>query len=1454
MRPDCSRLLRLSLFVSLAFTPVHGLWAQTAVSPQAAVSPRLTQAVDESVLSPIKGTVHPLATAKNDRGAVDESLALERVQVVLKRSPEQEQTLQQAIRDLHTPGSASYHKWLTPEQFGQRFGASDQDIATITAWLAKHGIAVTKVNPGKGTLEFSTSAANFRQTFHTALHKYSVDGQVHYANVSDPQIPAALAPVFGGFSSLNNFPVKPQVKQLGRATYDPATHKATPQWTTGQSGYVPNFLLAPGDFAVQYDLNPLYAAGTKGAGQTIAIINEANVDPALVSQFRTLFGLPPNPVQVILAGADPGVDGQNNPDGPNGASVEAYLDVEEAGAVAPAATVDLVIAADTAVESGLYLAAEHAVYNNVAPVLSLSFGGCEAVQTASGNAFISGLWEQAAAQGQTVVVSTGDSGSSGCDDSNAAYATGGTGVNGLGSTPYNVAVGGTDFFYSDYANGANDGFSGLATYWNETLENSAPTTSLLKKIPEQPWNDSQFGLNYISGADYLSEAGTTTIAGGGGGASSCATGAPAASSDQGGTCAGYAKPSWQSGAGVPADKVRDVPDVSLFAANGLNFSAYPICFNDGDCQPVGTGGTVQVYEVGGTSASTPAFAGIMALVTEAHGRQGQANFVLYPLASQYVNSFNDVTVGNNAEPCAYQAPDATSAVPASADCIAAANPLVYQDPSYGPITEGEIGTGTTPEYNATKSYDLATGLGSVDVNNLVTNWNKVTFTGTAVTLTSTSTNFVHGTPVTLSGTVSPAAATGTVGLTTSTGAPVSPTLSIPDFAVTNGAYTGQVNYLPGGTYTLIANYGGDNADAPGTSTPLSLTVTPEASALELALLNSDTAATGATAFPSGATVPYGTQVQLLGEPIPASCSGNATCGNTNYGIPTGSVTFSDGGNAIGSAIALNADGLAFYNAPFAVGSHSVTANYSGDASYNASSASAYTFKVAQDTPTLYFTSASATEEAGTTALTVQVENNANDTAQYYSQAFETAPSGVVTVTGLPGGTLTLPALVPARDPNTLDVEGVASIGLPASTPAGTYQITVSYPGDANYTSISISGKFTVVAAAGIATTTTASATPTATSPTAPITINLTITGTAAGGVPTGSVLVDESGNALGSLTLPSSGTGSSFTGSFTLDSRSLIQGTNVITLQYSGSSVYAPSFALVTVTNGVAATPGFTLSNSGNFAVAQGSTGTATVTATPAGGFTGAIALSCAVTPTTGTSVPTCTVGSTTIAGSSATMSTVTLTTTSTTTPGPYTVTVTGTSGSISESTTLTLTVNSGSTATPAIALTNGGPITIGTPGGSGTSTITVTPSGGFTGAVALSCAVSPNNETDTPTCSVGGATISGTTAGMATLTVNTTSKSSSATAPQLRTVLGGGVAMATLLFLAVPRRRRKLTTLVAAVLLMAAVGFGAGCGSGSGPTGSGNPGTTTGSYTVTVTGTGTGVSSATTAVTVTVQ
>ena len=1325
----------LSLFSPTGIARAAQDTSQSASSP----ATRIVDRIDESRLVTLKGTMHPLANARNDRGAASESMQLDRMHLVLTRSATQDSSLRQLISDLHTPGTASYHKWLTPDQFGKQFGPSDQDITTVETWLTGHGFSVTKVNPGNQTIEFSGNVAQMRSAFHTQIHKYEVNGETHYANANDPQIPAALAPVVGGFVALNNFHAKSYAKNLGKAAYDPKTDKATPQWTTGNSNNL-SFVLSPADYAVQYDLNPLYSASTPitGAGQSIAIVNESNINIYLVNQFRSLFGLPVNPPQVIIDGNDPGIDGINNPDGPNGASIEAYLDVEWSGAVAPQATIDLVIAGDTALEAGLFLAAEHAVYGNVAPIVSLSFGNCEA-NLGTTNAFLNNLWEQAAAQGITVMVSSGDNGSAGCDNDDVQeYAINGQAVSGFASTPYNVAVGGTDFYYSAYSQGLSAVIAQLPTYWNETPSNATPAVSIVKAIPEQPWNASQYGLT-LSTLEAGAAPSSTSIAAGSGGASSIYT----------------TKPAWQKGFG---DAVRDIPDLSLFASSGSNASFYPECFQDGDCQPVSSGGTVQITGVGGTSASAPAFAGIMALVNQKYGRQGQADFVLYPLATQFPAAFNDVKNGTNTVPCAV----------GSTDCITVTNPITVTDPNLGEATEGEIGTGTTAEYNAAAGYDLASGLGTVDAATLVNDWNKVTFTKTTTTLTPSETSFAHGTAITVSGSVTGTGTgtpTGDVALVTASTEPGQQGQTF--FTLSGGAYSGSVNYLPGGTYNIWGQYGGDSTNSASSSTPVQITVGAEASKLNFNIYSP--LGTYTSSSTPGTSVDYGTQLLLSGQPV-SSTSGSATT------MPTGAVTFTDGSATINTAV-LNAEGDAEYNAPFSVGAHSVTAKYSGDASYNASTASAIGFTVVKDSPTIYLGASNLISNNSftliggqnqPTVLNVLVENTAiSSTAAnsgFFSPVPVATPSGTVSLSGsgLPSGFAGTQTLKSAVDPSTQAPTGVATFTIPASTSGGTYNITISYAGDTNYASTSVSGSIQVTTSTGLVSNTTATLTGSI-SPATNITVSGTVTGQSGHPAPTGSVYIYTSGNApTGAGLVSGSSDVSSY--SFVLNSQNLVQGANLITIQYTGDSVYLPSAVQITnpasISNPLS---DFTLvPQSAIVAVsAPGGSGTVPVTLTSVNGFSGSVAVtvSSTINPGIAVQIP----ASVTLAANGSQTVNLVLTPAAALGSGTFNVELIGTdsTGKYVHTAGLQLVVGGSAAATPGFSLSNSGNINItaGAPTGN-TSTITVTPLAGLTGAVGLTCAVTaPSGATSPATCALQPAsvTIAGTAAQTATLTVTTT-------------------------------------------------------------------------------------------------
>jgi trimeric autotransporter adhesin len=1382
------RSLPLCVLASVCFSSI------SALAQLAAPAIRIVNPVDDSQLVTLAHTVHPLANAANDRGVAPDNMRLDSMHLFLKRSSAQETALRQLIAQQTTPGSPSYHQWLTPAQFGAQFGASDQDISAIETWLGNHGFGVTGVSAGKGSVEFSGSVAQLRDAFHTQIHKYAVNGETHYANANDPQIPAALAPVIGGFASLNNFRLRSYAHKLGEATYNPTTHQVTPEWTQGTPGSV-FYVLAPVDYAKQYDLAPLYTAGTNGSGQTIAIVNDSNININLVNQFRSLFGLPANPPQVIIDGNDPGVDGINNPDGPNFDSVEAYLDVEWAGAVAPNATIDLVVAADTSVENGLFLAMEHAVDANLAPVVSLSFGNCEA-NIGSTNAFINSLWQQAAAQGQTVMVSTGDNGSAGCDNDNTAeFAQGGQAVNGFASTPYNIAVGGTDFFYSNYNNAAALNTQ-LATYWNAT-PSQLPAVSLLQTIPEQPWNNSQYGLNAVSYYQQSSNT-ATTIAAASGGASNaaiCSTNTYNATTGAcTGTLSGYPKPSWQTGTGVPADGVRDLPDVSLFAANGYNYSFIPICAVDADCQQPSGSNLVQISGVGGTSASAPSFAGIMALVNQKYGMQGQADVILYPLKAQFPAAFHDVANGTISVPCEFSPSLSPNCISANGNAIAVSG-----------VTEGQIGASTTPEYNAAAGYNLATGLGTVDANALVTNWNKITLATSKTTLTPLQTSFAHGTKITVSGSVTGTGTpSGNVTLMTDSTEPLEQSQGV--FALSSGAFSNaNVNYLPGGTYNIWGQYGGDGTNGISASAKTQITVTPETPGMNFNLF-APSATNGYYTSSSGpgTQVDYGTQLMLGAEVAPTSQLSNLeTCVTTSncsslgtYTNPTGAVTFSDNGTAINTAV-INAEGDAEYNAPFAVGSHSVDAAYSGDQSYNKITASTLspkvgpiTFTVVKDSPVMGVDAANETSQGAIVATQPTVFNVIVENGIQYNTCSPSPstgactgalapvpvlpPTGTVAVTSSPSGISGTVTLNSGVDPSDGAQAGIGTLTIPASTlTASAYTVSLVYSGDSNYQGNAgnpIMQAFSVVTG-GVASTTAATMTGSI-SPNTNITINGTVTGKSGNPAPTGAIILFTSGNGLAEFAVspPSSGVVSTF--SFQINSQHLAQGANFITLQYTGDSVYSPSAVTLNSGNSISnPLADFTLIPNTTIvpiSISGGAgSGTDTINVASVNGFTGTVGMGCSATLPLYCSVS----PNPSLSSNSSATSTLTINIPSGSANGNYDVSVTGKDSTGEFIHTLGITANvTGEPTTPNFALTPGGSITVAQGATTGnTSTITVTPANGFTGNVTLSCTVAgPSGATSPVTCGVTSPlNVTGTTSA----TVTATSTSTTTTGAYVITV-----------------------------------------------------------------------------------
>jgi subtilase family serine protease len=685
----------------------------TAQTTGRRAAPLIREQVDENKLITLPGNTRPEATLATDLGAVSDDLSMDHMMLQLHRSPAQEHTVAQFIDSLHDPKSANFHKWLTAEEFGARFGLAEADLQAVTGWVTSNGFTINTVYPSGMVIDFSGSAGQVRRAFHTSIHNLDVAGVRHIANMSDPQIPAALAPAVAGVVSMHDFRPRKMARPKYTFTYNRQTYQA----------------VVPADLATIYDFNPVFNNQTTGSGQTIAVIEDTNLYSTTDwTTFRKTFGLSTFTTGT-LATVHPvpptGFSNCLNP-GVNSDDDEAILDAEWATAAAPGASIVVASCADTSVTSGIYLAPLNLVNQSVPPpIISISYGGCEAENGESANLAISAMYQQGVAEGVSIFVAAGDEGAASCD-AGGVSAVHGIGVSANASTPYNVAVGGTDF--GDVSTGT------ISTYWS--TGNSPTFGSALAYIPEIPWNDScagsvvanylgyttGYGANGFCSSNFAITSGFLLVAGGSGGPSNCAMGASANFGVSNGTCQGYAKPSWQSGlAGIPTDGVRDIPDVSSFASDGFLWGHYSVtCFSD----PLNggtpcTGAPLNWAGFGGTSVASPVLAGIQALVNQSQGgtAQGNPNYVYYALAATpSLGVFHSVTTGDIDVNCG-----------GVYNCFGYVGTLDYGRGGrvFGTTYGGGLSASTTTfssAYAAGTTYNLANGLGSVDVYNLVTNW------------------------------------------------------------------------------------------------------------------------------------------------------------------------------------------------------------------------------------------------------------------------------------------------------------------------------------------------------------------------------------------------------------------------------------------------------------------------------------------------------------------------------------------------------------------------------------------------------------------------------------------------------------------------------------------------------------------------------------------------------------
>ncbi|MGA3101087.1 MAG: Ig-like domain repeat protein [Terracidiphilus sp.] len=1037
--------MRLRVY-ALSFLTVLGLCVR-AVHAQTEPSDRLLSPIVASQRT-VTNLVHPLATKQNDLGRVNPNQVFHRMVLLTQRSAAQEADLEQLLQEQQDPSSPQYHQWLTPVEFGQRFGPGTNDMAKITGWLQSQGFTVEPPANGRQFIFFTGSSAQVEAAFQTEMHRYSVNGKKYVANAKPASIPTALAPAVSGVASLNSF------TQLA-----PQYHAAaTPQIEINNAA-----LTGPADLSAIYDAAPLAKANVLGQGQSIALIEQSNIVLQDVTDFRKITGLPAATVNMIVNGADPGpVYGDES---------EAIADVEYAGALAPDATLNVVVTGTTDFNQGVDLSTAYAVDNDIAPIAALSYGGCETLNDTFASTEVEldkVAWEQGAAEGISEFVAAGDYGGDTCGYLGLSA---GYNVNVLGDSPWNVSVGGTEFIMPD----ANVYFP-------------PPSYTASAYVPESTWNDFD---NPEDGRP---------LAGGGG------------------VSINFTKPAWQTGPGVPADGARDVPDVSLVAGDDL---AYMVCETDagGNCAQGDAIGLI------GTSLSNQVWAGIQALVNQQNnevGGAGNPNPTYYRLAAGSSSPFHDITVGN-------------TDVPDNCDVFV---PICYPG-------SGMVGYQTTP------GYDLATGLGSVDVNKLVTGWLPATGSGAATVTLSTGgvTSIVHGDALTATVTVKASGATTPTGDVVLMAGPQGVdriTLGATGAAtVTFGAAAGVE--LPGGSYNLTAHYAGDTNFAVANSSAVALTVSAEPTT------------TLASSSVTGA-VPYGTPITLS-----AAAYGNNS--GTGHPVP-GTYTFTAGAITLGTAtLPATGEGLAFLtNGAMAsvvccgktvlgAGTHEiVAASPAASASFQASTSAPATVVVTKGQVQVSLTPSYNNPAVNTTvnlAVAVTPIYEANNEL-YLSVAPVTGNVDFYDTTTTPETKLGTAAL----SANT------ATLPVTFST-TGLHAIVAQYDGDANDLANS-SGAVDITVSTKAPTTTTISSQGWTYTP-SPLPLTATIIGDFTGTAPTGTItFTDASANNGAGATIGTATLGAPVDGETqaTLNTGTLSAGTHNVTASYPGDANYVGSTSM----------------------------------------------------------------------------------------------------------------------------------------------------------------------------------------------------------------------------------------------------------------------------------------------------
>lgn len=1116
--------------------------AQTSASPAV----RIEDKVDNALTVRVPGSRPAFVSAGTTGTPAAANTQLKHLRLMLSSSADQQTGLAQLMAEQQDRSSANFHQWLTPEQFGAHFGASQGDIAKVAAWLSDQGLTVDSVAISGRMIEFSGSVGALQTAFHTEIHHVTVNGEPHLSNTTEISIPQALAPVVAGVARLNDVLPTHQpgtVKTVKLSDVSRATLNV-PYYSGPNSGY--NYV-GPGDAAVIYNTNPLTAAGIDGTGQSITIIAQSNIDLTNVEQFRSMFGLPKNNPTIIVVGQDPGL---------NGDDAEAYLDAEYGGALATGAKINFVVSGNSYEGGGVDGAATYAVENNLGDIISLSYGGCEYNNGASYSAFWNNLWQQAAAQGQTVFVSSGDSGAAGCTRSTNVYAGQSTNgaqysVNSLGSSAYNVAVGGSMFV--DYNPGA---------YWaaGGSVGSVSPFISALSYIPEAALNQGRLTTTYLNNAATATQPGSGLFSTGGG------------------VSIYNARPAWQTGSGIPtnADAInvysgtgiatgynsdgthRLVPDISNISAYGHDGTL--VC--TGSCTNTSNGQLPNMGVYGGTSVATPVQASIQALINQKNGgRQGNILPTMYKLANtQYTASTT-----------ACQATNGTAANPAvtlpASTCLF--NDIVAGSNIVPTASSGTAGVG----FYAQAGFDEATGLGSVNATNLANAWATAGLAASATTFTlSPAAGITHGATQNLtvtvaanSGTATPSGDVSLVAETALANGPHQYTLTAGKFSGTVASSAGaSTNYtieaLPAGNYNVHVHYGGDSNFAASDSASIPVSIGRETSTTattSFAITYSTSAGFSSTATSSFA---YGNGIYLDTFVNPGSATGVAT-GSVTYALSrngTALPTLTTMLDGIGNTYFYSGASIAPYYlksnyGALAPGAYTLTATYAGDSTFSGStSTNNFTVSPLTTTMTVYTPAGLSPGSAGSYAVRLGNPNSStlpNSTVNATGTVSYSAVSGATTVSL---GTCTLTGFTVSSTQSFAGCQ-VTSSGL---TVAGMYTVTASYSGDSNYAAQAKTAS--VVVAALTATTTGLTATGTTVNGCSitvncPVALAATISPAAAG-----TVAFYDSGTLIGSGTLNNS--------TYTLNSYSLTAGAHTITAFYGGSATLNSSTGTVSFT------------------------------------------------------------------------------------------------------------------------------------------------------------------------------------------------------------------------------------------------------------------------------------------------